>query len=88
LASQSCFQRIRAGVLEHTSVQMLRNADLGERLAREGLRHSGIALGLNGVRHRVAFEELTGKCVTVYGQHELVKDLIARRLADGADLRF
>jgi p-hydroxybenzoate 3-monooxygenase len=83
-----CEERIRAGVLEHTSVQMLRDADLGERLAREGLRHSGIELGLNGVRHRIAFEELTGKCVTVYGQNELVKDLVARRLADGADLRF
>lgn len=83
-----CEERIRAGVLEHNSVQMLRASGLGERLDREGLRHGGIELGLNGVRHRISFEELTGKCVTVYGQHEVVKDLIARRVTDGADLRF
>jgi p-hydroxybenzoate 3-monooxygenase len=83
-----CEERIRAGVLEHTSVQMLHDAGVGERLHREGLHHGGIELGLNGVRHRIPFEELTGKFVTVYGQHEVVKDLIARRLADFADLRF
>jgi p-hydroxybenzoate 3-monooxygenase len=83
-----CEERVRAGVLEHTSVQLLRESGVGERLDREGLRHEGIALGLNGVRHRIPFVELTGKCVTVYGQQEVVKDLIARRLADGGDLRF
>ena len=83
-----CEERVRAGVLEHTSVQMLREAGVGERLEREGLRHEGIDLGLHGVRHRIPFVELTGKCVTVYGQQEVVKDLIARRLADGGDLRF
>ena len=83
-----CEERVRAGVLEHTSVQMLCEAGVGERLEREGLRHEGIELGLNGIRHRIPFVELTGKCVTVYGQQEVVKDLIARRIADGADLRF
>jgi p-hydroxybenzoate 3-monooxygenase len=83
-----CEERIRAGVLEHTSVEMLREADVAGRLDREGLRHGGIDLGLDGVRHRIPFLELTGKCVTVYGQQEVVKDLIARRLADGGDLRF
>ena len=83
-----CEERVRAGVLEHTSVQMLREAGVGERLEREGLRHEGIELGLHGVRHRIPFVELTGKCVTVYGQQEVVKDLIERRLADGGDLRF
>lgn len=83
-----CEERIRAGVLEHTSVQMLRDSGVGERLDREGLSHGGIELGLDGVRHRIPFVELTGKCVTVYGQQEVVKDLIARRLADGGDLRF
>ena len=83
-----CEERVRAGVLEHTSVQMMREAGMGERLDREGLRHEGIELGLNGVRHRIPFVELTGKCVTVYGQQEVVKDLIARRLADRGDLRF
>jgi p-hydroxybenzoate 3-monooxygenase len=67
---------------------MLHEAGVGERLGREGLRHEGIELGLNGVRHRIPFVELTGKAVTVYGQQEVVKDLIARRLVDGGDLRF
>lgn len=83
-----CQERVRAGVLEHTSVQMLRESGVGERLEREGLRHEGIDLGLNGVLHRIPFMELTGKCVTVYGQQEVVKDLIARRVADDGDLRF
>jgi p-hydroxybenzoate 3-monooxygenase len=83
-----CEARVRAGVLEHTSVELLRCAGLGGRLDREGLRHDGIELGLDGERHRIPFHELTGKHVTVYGQQEVVKDLIARRLADGADLRF
>lgn len=83
-----CEERIRAGVLEHTSVQLLREAGVSERLDSEGLRHEGIELGLNGVRRRIPFVELTGRYVTVYGQQEVVKDLIARRLADGGDLRF
>jgi p-hydroxybenzoate 3-monooxygenase len=83
-----CEERVRAGVLEHTSVAMLRGAGVAERLEREGLRHEGIELGLNGLIHRIPFVELTGKAVTVYGQQEVVKDLIARRLSDGGDLRF
>ena len=83
-----CEERVRAGVLEHTSVKMLQEAGVGGRLNREGLRHGGIELGVEGVRHRISFVELTGKCVTVYGQQEVVKDLIAQRLADGGDLRF
>lgn len=83
-----CEERIRAGVLEHTTVEMMRNAGLSSRLKREGLRHEGIDLGLNGRRHRISFVELTGKAVTVYGQQEVVKDLIARRLTDSGDLRF
>jgi p-hydroxybenzoate 3-monooxygenase len=83
-----CEERVRAGVLENTSVQMLQNAGVGDRLDREGLRHEGIELGLNGKRHRISFVELTGKYVMVYGQQEVVKDLIARRLADDGDLRF
>ena len=83
-----CEERVRAGVLEHTSVQMLREAGVGERLEREGLRHEGIEIGLHGVRHRIPFVELTGRWVTVYGQQEVVKDLIERRFADGGDLRF
>src|ERR1700677_4699454 len=51
-----CEERIRAGVLEQTSVQMLRDSGVGKRLDSEGLRHGGIELGLNGVRHRIPFE--------------------------------
>jgi p-hydroxybenzoate 3-monooxygenase len=83
-----CEERVRAGVLEHTSVEMLRQSGVAQRLDKEGLRHEGIDIGLDGVRHRISFAELTGKCVTVYGQQEVVKDLIARRLADGGEIRF
>ena len=83
-----CEERVRAGVLEHTSVEMLRQAGVADRLDREGLRHNGIEIGVDGVRHRIPFVDLTGKFVTVYGQQEVVKDLIARRLSDGGDLRF
>ncbi len=83
-----CEERIRAGVLEHGSVEMLRNAGVSARLDREGMQHEGIEIGLNGRLHRIPFRELTGKSITVYGQHEVVKDLIARRLEDGGDIRF
>ena len=83
-----CEERVRAGVLEHTSVDMLRQAGVADRLEREGLRHEGIDLGVDGVCHRISFVELTGKCVTVYGQQEVVKDLIEQRLRDSGDLRF
>ena len=83
-----CEGRVRAGVLEHTTVRMLRDAGVAERLDRESLLHEGIEIGVQGRRRRIPFLELTGKAVTVYGQQEVVKDLIARRLADGGDLRF
>jgi len=86
---QHCEERIRAGVLEQGSVDMLRAAELGARLDREGMRHEGIDLGLNRRRYRIHLSALTGgKAITVYGQQEVIKDLIARRLADGGDLRF
>src|SRR3984957_2877274 len=81
--------RIRAGVLEHGSVQLLIDARVGERLAKEGLRHEGINLGFSGELHRVNLAELTeGKAVTVYGQHEVIKDLIAARLRDDVQILF
>jgi len=84
-----CETRQRAGVLEQGTVDLLRRTGLGRRLDREGLTHHGIEIGFNRSRHRIAFDRLTGgKCVTVYGQHEVVKDLIAQRLSDGGDLRF
>jgi p-hydroxybenzoate 3-monooxygenase len=81
-------KRVRAGVLEQTSVELLREAGVAERLDREGLVHEGISLRFDGEDHRIAFTELTGRSITVYGQQEVVKDLIAARVAAGAPLHF
>lgn len=81
--------RIRAGVLEHGTVDLLAGLGLDARLRREGLVHGGIELAFAGARHRIDLEALTGgRTVTVYGQHEVVKDLIAARLAQGQPIRF
>ncbi len=69
--------RVRAGVLEQGTVDLLQQLGLDGRMRREGLLHHGIELGFNRERHRIDMEALTGKAVTVYGQHEVVKDLIA-----------
>ena len=81
-------RRVRAGVLEQGTTDLLREAGVGERLDVEGLRHEGIELRFDGEGHRVPMTELTGRAITVYGQQEVVKDLIARRLDDGGDVRF
>jgi p-hydroxybenzoate 3-monooxygenase len=84
-----CEARQRAGVLEDGSVRLLREAGLAGRLDREGLVHGGIYLQFAGERHHLDFRDLTGgRTVTVYAQTEVVKDLIAARLADGATLEF
>ena len=80
--------RIRAGVLEHGSVNALREAGLAARLDREGLEHEGFELAFGGDRHRIALKDLTGKSVTVYGQTEITRDMIAARLASGGELVF
>jgi p-hydroxybenzoate 3-monooxygenase len=78
-----CEARQRAGVLEDRSVAILRDADVASRLDRQGLEHGGIYLQFDGDRHHIDFRDLTGgRTVTVYAQTEIVKDLIARRLAD------
>jgi p-hydroxybenzoate 3-monooxygenase len=78
-----CEARQRAGVLEDGSVALLRDAGLASRLDRQGLEHGGIYLQFDGQRRHIDFRELTGgRSVTVYAQTEVVKDLIARRLAD------
>ena len=81
-------QRVRAGVLEQCTVDLLHEAGVGERLAREGLVHRGIELGFSRRRFRIDMQELTGKTVTVYGQNEVIKDLIHSRLAAGAPMEF
>jgi p-hydroxybenzoate 3-monooxygenase len=80
-------QRVRAGVLEQGTVDLLVEAGVGERLQREGLQHHGIELRFGGRGHRIDFTELTGRSIVVYGQQEVVKDLIhARREAGGTIL--
>ena len=82
-------ERVRAGVLEQGTVDLLIAAGVGDRLRREGMRHGGIYLRFEGRRHRIDFEELTGgRSITVYGQNEVVKDLIAARCATGRPLFF
>jgi p-hydroxybenzoate 3-monooxygenase len=81
-------QRVRAGVLEHGTAETLREAGVGERMDAEGLPHEGTELRFARRRHRIDFAELTGRSIMVYGQQEVVKDLIAERLARGGDVRF
>src|SRR5271163_4958520 len=80
--------RVRAGVLEQHVVEMMIATGVGARMQREGLRHEGIWLAFNGGRRRIDFAELTGKAITIYGQNEVVKDLIDARLATGRRLHF
>jgi p-hydroxybenzoate 3-monooxygenase len=82
-------QRVRAGVLEQGTVDLLKRMGVGKRLQREGMVHSGVELRFSGHGHRIAFDELTGgRTITIYGQQEVVKDLIAARLEAGAELVF
>src|ERR1700744_3875426 len=80
--------RVRAGVLEHQSVDILNAAGVGSRMMREGLSHAGIFLHFAGESHRIDFEELTGRSVVIYGQQEVVKDLIAARRQAALPLFF
>src|ERR1700692_2699539 len=82
-------ERIRAGVLEQGTVDLMHELGVGERLKRQGLEHGGIELRFGGKGHRIDFRELTGgKCVTIYAQHEVIKDLIAARLAADRTIMF
>ncbi len=82
-------QRIRAGVLEQGTVDLLVEAGVGERLQREGLVHHGIGIQFDGERHRIPLSELTdGRTIVVYGQTEVVKDLVQARLAAELPLLF
>ncbi len=81
-------QRVRAGVLEHDAVELLTENGLGERLHTDGLRHGGIYLQFAGERHHIDFEALVGRHVWIYGQQEVVKDLIAAHDANGTPARY
>ena len=81
--------RVRAGVLEQASVTLLSEVGLGERLQREGMQHHGFEIRFGSRSHRINFDELTdGKGITVYGQQEVVKDIIAARLPAGGQISF
>jgi p-hydroxybenzoate 3-monooxygenase len=81
--------RVRAGVLEQAAVDLLHEAGVGERMRREGLVHHGIELRFAGRGHRIDFPSLTGgRAITVYGQQEVVKDLIRAREAAGGTIVF
>jgi p-hydroxybenzoate 3-monooxygenase len=82
-------QRVRAGVLEQATVDLLDDAGVGGRVRAEGLVHHGVVLQVDGERHRLALSDLTGgRTIVIYGQQEVVKDLVAARLASGLPLRF
>jgi p-hydroxybenzoate 3-monooxygenase len=81
--------RVRAGVLEQGTVDLLMQSGVGERLKREGLVHHGIELRFNGASHRIDFADLTGgKGITIYAQHEVIKDLVAARWSTGGMILF
>jgi p-hydroxybenzoate 3-monooxygenase len=80
--------RVRAGVLEQGTVDLLIEAGVGERMQREGLTHHGIELRFGGSGHRIDFTALTGRGIVVYGQQEVVKDLIRSRLAADGTILF
>ncbi|NJL07334.1 MAG: 4-hydroxybenzoate 3-monooxygenase [Methylacidiphilales bacterium] len=81
--------RARAGILEYGTARLLEQAGVGTRMGREGLVHHGIVLRFGGTAHRINFADLVdGRGVVVWGQHEVVKDLIVARRAAGADIRF
>jgi p-hydroxybenzoate 3-monooxygenase len=80
--------RVRAGVLEQGTADLMIASGVGERLQREGLRHDGVWLAFNGARHHIDFRELTGQSIVVYGQNEVLKDYIAAREASGQPLHF
>jgi p-hydroxybenzoate 3-monooxygenase len=82
-------ERVRAGVLEQNTVDLLVEAGVGERMKREGLVHYGIELRFQGCGHRIDFKELTGgRGITIYAQAEVVKDLIDARVAAGGQIFF
>jgi p-hydroxybenzoate 3-monooxygenase len=81
--------RIRAGVLEQGTVELLRDAGVGARMDREGIVHHGINLQFEGERHHVPLTELSGgHSIVIYGQTEVVKDLVAARHESGLPLLF
>jgi p-hydroxybenzoate 3-monooxygenase len=80
--------RIRAGLLEQWATDLLVDTGVGARMQREAMFHNGVHFAFNGALHYIKFRDLVGKGVTIYGQQEVVKDLVARRLDDGGEILF
>jgi len=80
--------RVRAGVIEHWAADLLDQLGVGARMRKEGLVHEGIEIGINGIRRRIDFKSLVNKDIVVYGQHEVVKDLIQARLNQAGSVEF
>jgi p-hydroxybenzoate 3-monooxygenase len=76
--------RVRAGVIEQVTMNLLDEAGVSARMHADGLVHEGVQICVDGVRHRISFKEMTGKVVMVYGQTEITKDLMDGRAAAGA----
>jgi p-hydroxybenzoate 3-monooxygenase len=88
-SQEHVIERVRAGVLEQGTVDLMAEVGLGARLQRQGMRHEGIYLAFEGARHRIDMAGLTGgRAITIYGQNEVVKDLIAARRESGRPLVF
>jgi p-hydroxybenzoate 3-monooxygenase len=81
-------ERVRAGVLEQGTVDLLCASGIGERLRREGLIHHGVELRFEGCGHRIDMHQLTGRSITVYGQNELMKDLADARISAGGRIEY
>src|SRR6266481_4330092 len=80
--------RIRAGLIEQWASDLLIETGVGARMQREGMFHNGVYFAFGSALHYINFRELVGKGVTIYGQQEVIKDLVERRLADGGTILF
>jgi p-hydroxybenzoate 3-monooxygenase len=85
---QEISETVRAGILEHGTVNLLVDSDVSDRVLRDGDRHDGIELRFNGESHRIDFQDLVGESVWLYPQTDVFMDLAARREADGGDVRY
>jgi p-hydroxybenzoate 3-monooxygenase len=83
-----CQERVRAGLLEQNTADLLTEMGIGARMKREGLIHHGINLRFRGRTHRIDFAELTGRSITIYAQGEVIKDLVDARQAAGGPIFF
>ena len=81
-------ERVRAGVLEQGTVELLTEIGVGDRLHREGLVHHGVEFRFSGRGHRIDFQSLVGRSITIYAQQEVVKDLVSARLASSGQIVF